>query len=235
MSDPSGPTAYPDPALPPAISGISAGMPDKGDARQMADAERSRAIEAETALMHSVAAGDAAAAERLVREHSPRMLAVARRMFRHEQDADDAVQDAFISVFRHAASFAGNSRLTTWLHRVTVNACLMRLRSADKSTTSIDELLPTFVEDGHHRRRPQEWRDEAINRLTLEETRAAVRKCIDLLPDAYRQVVLLRDIEGLDTEETAKALATTAGNVKTRLHRARLALRELLERSAIGP
>ena len=142
----------------------------------------------------------------------------------------DAVQDAFRSLVRSVRFFQGQSSLSTWLHRVVVNACLMKLRSKrNRPTVSINELLPQFCEDGHHAQPAQDWTKGPLSRLDAEEVRQQVRGCIDLLPDDYRTVLLLRDVEGLDTDATAEILKTTAGNVKTRLHRARQALRSLLE------
>jgi len=174
--------------------------------------------------------GDEAAFDALVREHGGHMMAVARRFMRNEQDAADAMQDALVSVFRKAGQFAGGSRLSTWLHRVTVNACLMRLRSESRRhEVNVDELAPAFDATGHHVRRPPAvGRGEPTEVAMTRELRETVRACIDRLPEAYREVILLRDIEELDTEETARVLGETANCVKTRLHRARCALRELL-------
>ncbi len=173
---------------------------------------------------------DRAAFEILVREYTPKMLAVARRFMKCDQDAADAVQDAFISIFRAIGSFEEGSRLWTWLHRIVVNACLMKLRSASrKSAVSIDEYLPTFDGTGHHVHHPRSFADDAFEQAAQAETREQVRNCIGQLPESYRTVLLLRDIEELDTEETARILGCTVANVKTRLHRARQALRKLLE------
>lgn len=140
------------------------------------------------------------------------------------------MQDAFLSAFRSLGSFAGNSRLGTWLHRIVVNHCLMRLRRRSRRpTVPLDDLLPAFDEDGRHARPVAPWPDPASDPLERAETRARVRECIDRLPDAYRAVFHLRDIEGLDTDEAARLLGTSRGVVKTRLHRARQALRTLLE------
>jgi RNA polymerase sigma-70 factor (ECF subfamily) len=92
----------------------------------------------------------------------------------------------------------------------------------------IDDLLPTFDESGHHTKRVRSWDEEVVSQLTRAETRAQVRECIDKLAAPYRTVLLLRDIEGLNTDETADQLGVTPGTVKTRLHRARMALRTLL-------
>ena len=93
----------------------------------------------------------------------------------------------------------------------------------------MDDLLPTFDETGHHSHPVRPWEDDALARLTRAETRAHVRACINRLPAPYREVLVLRDIEELDTEQTAKQLGINPGAVKTRLHRARQALRSLLE------
>ncbi len=186
-------------------------------------------------LLERVRAGDERACEALVRQHGGRMLAVARRFLRTEEDSADAVQDAFLSAFRSLEGFEGNSALGTWLHRIVVNVCLMRLRARSRSReVRMDDLLPTFDQRGHHRHPVRAWEDEALARLTRAETRAHIRACIDRLPDPYREVLVLRDIEELDTEQTAQHLGINPGAVKTRLHRARQALRTLLEPVVLG-
>lgn len=184
----------------------------------------------ESAWLAQVRRGDEAACEEFVRRHGGQMLAVARRFLHCEQDAEDAVQDAFLSAFRSIREFAGSSRIGTWLHRIVVNCCLMKLRSAkSRPATSIENLLPTFDETGHHARRVSAWETPPPERLHAAELCARVRACIDELPEPYRVVLLLRDIEDLDTQDTAEALAISPAAVKVRLHRARQALRTLLE------
>jgi RNA polymerase sigma-70 factor (ECF subfamily) len=191
--------------------------------------------ETEAQLLARVRVGDEEASAALVRKYSGRLLAVARRFLRCEEDSADAVQDAFLSAFRSLERFKGNSSLGTWLHRIVVNMCLMKLRARSRSrTVPIDDLLPTFDDTGHHTRLVRPWEDQALSRLTREETRAQVRACIDGLPEPYRAVLLLRDIEELNTEETAVHLGINPGAVKTRLHRARQALRTLLEPLVLG-
>jgi RNA polymerase sigma-70 factor (ECF subfamily) len=181
-------------------------------------------------MLPALRAGDPKACEALVRAHGGRMLAVARRFLRSEEDSADAVQDAFLGAFRSLDKFAGHSTLATWLHRILVNACLMRIRARRRrATVALDELLPAFDATGHHARRGEPWVDRPDALLAREETRAHVRQCIDTLPDTYRSILLLRDIEELDTEQTAQLLGISAGSAKTRLHRARQALRTLLE------
>jgi RNA polymerase sigma-70 factor, ECF subfamily len=185
--------------------------------------------EAEAQLLARVRAGDEEACAAFVREYSGRMLAVARRFFQCECDSADAVQDAFLAAFRCLDKFQGNSSPGTWLHSIVVNSCLTRLRAQSRSrVVPLDDLLPTFNETGHHTRPVRPW-EEALSQLTREETRSQVRACIERLPEPYRTVILLRDIEELDTGQVAHDLGIAPGLVKTRLHRARQALRTLLE------
>ena len=189
----------------------------------------------ETALLAGLRAGHDAAYEQLVRHYGGRLLATAQRLLGNEQDAGDALQEAYISAFKSIEQFEGNCRLSTWLHRIVVNAALMKLRSRSKrGEQSIDDLLPTYLDDGHRRSPRQAWSSPPESMLEREETRQTVRRCIASLPDDYRTVLLLRDIEELDTEETAQVLGIRPGAVKTRLHRARQALQTVLEQE-LGP
>ena len=168
--------------------------------------------------------------ETLVRTHMPALLRVARRFMRSEEDARDAVQDAFVSAFRSIDKFESNAKLSTWLHRIVVNACLMRLRTQRRRPEEdIEEYLPRFLEDGHRVEGGQSWSESAETILQREEIRDVVRKAIDQLPDTHREVLLLRDIEELSTAEAAEILQVTPNAVKIRLHRARQALRTLLD------
>jgi len=187
--------------------------------------------DAERGLVSLLRSGDEGAFERLVREHGGRLLSVARRFLRDEEEARDAVQECFLSAYRALDRFDQASRLSTWLHSIVMNACLMRLRTRRrKPEAPIEELLPQFQEDGHQVHHPTpEWEGSAETLLARKETRGIVRAAIDRLPDSYRTVLLLRDIEELSTEETARSLNVTANAVKIRLHRARQALRGLLE------
>lgn len=184
---------------------------------------------ADVALVAALKAGEPAAFEQLVRQHGPRMLAVARQILGSESDADDALQDAFITAFRAIGSFEGKSQLSTWLHRVAVNAALMRLRSRKrKREQPIDDLLPQFIADGHEKNPGAAWNPAALAGIEQEETRRIVRAKIDQLPEDYRTVLVLRDLQELDTRAVAELLGLSEGNVKVRLHRARQALRTLL-------
>jgi RNA polymerase sigma-70 factor, ECF subfamily len=192
-------------------------------------------------LLVGLRSGDQHAFEEMVRRFGGRLLATARRYLRSEADAWDALQDAFLCAFKSIDTFKGDSQLSTWLHRIVVNSALMHLRAKRRCAEAdgipadgrIDELLPRFDTAGN-------WIDEpshsAPAHLLFEasETRAMVRRCIDLLPHNYRVVLILRDIEELDTEEVASLLGVTASSVKVRLHRARQALKVLLEREQIS-
>lgn len=184
----------------------------------------------EAALIQGLRRGDNAAFEQLIRGHGPRLLAVIRRILRDESDANDALQEAFIAAFRRIDQFDGRSQLHTWLHRVAVNAALMRLRKKRRlAEQSIDDLLPKFDWTGHAREKGVPWRDTPDDQLERDEIRQMVLDKIAELPDTHREVLMMRDIQELDTEQTAEALGINVGAVKTRLHRARLALRALLE------
>jgi RNA polymerase sigma-70 factor (ECF subfamily) len=185
----------------------------------------------ESLLIQRLRAGEDRAFELLVTQYGPRMLSVARRYLRDESDAQDALQDAFISVFKNISRFEETSALATWLHTIVVRASLMKLRSAKThDRPSIDELLPAFDGNQDHRLgHGGKWQGSLDDALTNAELKQQVRAAIDRLPEIYRVVVLLRDIEELDGNETARLLGVTPSVVKTRLHRARQALRTLLD------
>jgi RNA polymerase sigma-70 factor (ECF subfamily) len=197
------------------------------------DGARAMALDGdEQALVARIRRGDEDACELVIRRYAPRLLAVARRILSSEDDARDALQDAFLSAFRGIGSFTGDARLSTWLHRIVVNSALMRLRSRKRrAEDSIEDLLPRFADDGHWLDTPSSWRSDEL--LEREQTRAMVRRSIERLPAAHREVLVLRDIEERDTNEVAEMLGITANAVKVRLHRARQALRTLIERDVV--
>jgi RNA polymerase sigma-70 factor (ECF subfamily) len=180
-------------------------------------------------LAAAVRAGDAGAFEALIRSHGPRLVALARRILGNDDEAREAVHEAFIAAYRARDQFNGQSLVSTWLHRIATNSALMKLRSRRRrSEDSIDDLLPHFLPDGHHREHFQSWAEPVDTILARQETAATVRRAIEALPDTFRTVLLLRDIEGLSTEEAALMLGISANAVKLRLHRARMALRTVL-------
>lgn len=192
--------------------------------------------EHEAALLQRLRAKDPEAYVELLKRLGGRMLAVARRMLNNEEDARDAVQEAMLACCKHIDTFDGRSQVGTWLHRIVVNACLMKRRSRSRRPErSIEDLLPTFVDDGHQTRSSSAWvRQEVGGGGWGEELRLLVRRRIDELPEGYREVLLLRDIAGLSTEAAAEVLGMKENAVKTRLHRARQALRALLDPTMRG-
>jgi RNA polymerase sigma-70 factor (ECF subfamily) len=191
---------------------------------------RSGTVLDEAALLAGMQAGDGDAFEACVRTYCGPMLVVARRVLRNDEDANDAVQDAFLSAFKGIGRFQGQSRLGTWLHRIVVNAALARLGKRQRQPERpIEDLLPHFGDGEHQLDPPVPWKAAPETGLQQQESRTLVRECVGRLPENYRTVLLLRDIEGLDTEETAQMLGTSPGVVKTRLHRARQALRTMLD------
>jgi RNA polymerase sigma-70 factor, ECF subfamily len=183
----------------------------------------------EDRFLERLRSGDEMAYEELVRTHTGRLLATARHFLSRTEDAQDAVQEAFVSAFRSVKSFRGGSSLSTWLHRILINACLMKLRGASRRPEApIEDYLPRFDETGHHAAPVDDWAICPEKALLSREICERVRSAIEELPVSYRTVLLLRDIEELSAEETARVLSLTRTAVKVRLHRARLALRTLL-------
>jgi len=166
-------------------------------------------------------AGDPDAFETLARRERPRMLAVARRVLRVEADAEDAVQDALIAAYRALPYFQASARLSTWLHRIVVNAALMRLRAQRRRRESLLDDLG----DGE---RPAELAATFDDASEEAETRTMVRAAIARLPEHYRRVIQLRDLQGCDTATTAAHEGIAPDALKMRLHRARAGLRALL-------
>ncbi len=181
-------------------------------------------------LVARLRSGDGSAFEMLVRTQTPALLRVARRFMHSEEDARDALQDAFISAFRSIGAFEESAQISTWLHRIVINACLMRLRTQRRHPEEdIEKYLPKFLEDGHQAEPSAPWCETAETVLQRTELCGLVRRCIEQLPDTYRVVLLLRDIEELPTEDVAQMLGVTPNAVKIRLHRGRQALRALLD------
>jgi len=184
----------------------------------------------EAALVAGLRAGDTLAFENLLHQYGTRLLRLAHRFLGSEEDARDVLQDAMVAVFKSIGSFESNAKLSTWLHRIVVNASLMKLRSKRRrDEIDIEDYLPRFQEDGHQVEPSQPWTESVESMLERDELRAQVRASIETLPETHRVVLQLRDIEELSTEETAEILGITPNAVKIRLHRARQALRALLD------
>ena len=182
------------------------------------------------ALVEALKAGRDEAAEQLVKTHAGWMLSVARRITVDRALAEDCVQEALVKALKAIGGFEGRSSLKSWLHRIVVNQALMKLRTRTRlSEDPIDDLLPAYDEyscriEGPWQQIPRP--DELAERAS---TRAFVQSKIGELPETYRIVLQLRDIEELSTREVAEALGLSEANVKVRLHRARSALKKLIE------
>jgi RNA polymerase sigma-70 factor, ECF subfamily len=170
-------------------------------------------------------AGDAAAFEHLYGLHSRRVHALCLRMVGNPSDAEDLMQEAFLQLFRKIGTFRGESAFSTWLHRMTVNVVLMRLRKKTLPAASLEETTEPDEETGGPRKdigAPDLRLSGAVDRVNLERS-------IEKLPPGYRTVFVLHDVQGFEHNEIAGIMGCSVGNSKSQLHKARTRLRELLQ------
>lgn len=181
----------------------------------------------EAALVERARQGDQAAFTELVDKYERRVFRIARHITGNQEDAEDVLQETFLKAYSHLKSFEGQSKFYTWLVRIAVNEALMKLRKrkTDRSV-SLDEELDTGEDTVV--REIAVWEDDPEQKFSREELREILDKAVDSLRPAFRTVFVLRDIEDLSTEDTAKALDLSIPAVKSRLLRARLQLREKL-------
>lgn len=192
-------------------------------------AEPSPALHDEPALLSALRRGEETAFERLVASHGARLRVTALRLLRNEDDANDVVQETFLSALKALDAFKGESGIGTWLHRIAVNAALMKIRSRRRTPeTRIHDLLPRFGDGGNHLEPMARLRDLPDELSARRESAAIVRRCVDQLPERYRTALVLRDIEEMDYQEIADVLGMTINATRIRIHRARQALRKLL-------
>ncbi|MCK5520615.1 MAG: sigma-70 family RNA polymerase sigma factor [Candidatus Marinimicrobia bacterium] len=180
----------------------------------------------EEQLIDKAKKGDKAAQAKLVVKYESRVYNLALRMMRDTHDAEDVMQETFLIALRKLDSFEGRSQLFTWLYRITMNISLQKLRDNKKYDTSVSLSDPDF--ESMHGKSMSEWPSYTKNMLSDQDFRHLLDSAIKSLPPIYRSVFILRDIEGLSTEETKKLLELTDSNVKVRLMRARFFLREKL-------
>jgi len=167
--------------------------------------------------------------------YASRVYRVARGITRTDSDAEEVVQDVFLTLARKIDRFEGRAALGTWIYRVATNAALLKRRGKRAQLeVSLEEHLPTFKEDGHREGDRSyllaDWSQTPEAELLDGEARAALSDAIDLLPEPYRAVLVLRDVEELSNEEAAEILDESVASIKSRVHRARMALREQLTR-----
>jgi RNA polymerase sigma-70 factor (ECF subfamily) len=175
---------------------------------------------------------DFAAFEELVDRYEDKIFRLAFRFVRNETEAKEIVQDTFLLVWRKLDTFKGDSQFGSWLYRVATNTALMRLRAQRRHPEISTEELPVDYLDNYGQlpAAGENWAKRPDDELQSDELRQRIQKAVDELPDIYRTVFLIRDVEGLSTEETAEVLEISIPTVKTRLHRARLALRDAITR-----
>jgi RNA polymerase sigma-70 factor, ECF subfamily len=177
--------------------------------------------------LEALRAGDRAEFARLVEAYSGVIYRLGMRMLDDPQDAEDVLQETFIKAFRHLGGFDGRSSISTWLYRIATNEALMMLRKRKHPSVSIDEPVETETQM-EEPTQIVDWCCLPETEMMSSEARAYMDKAVEQLPSTLRAVFLLRDIEGLSTEETSQVLDLSEAAVKTRLSRARMRLRELL-------
>jgi len=177
-------------------------------------------------LVERARAGDRGAFEDLVRRHHQRIYRTLLGLTGNREDAEDLTQTTFLKVYEHLGEFQGTAKFSTWLTRIAINEGLQRLRTR-KPMVSLDETGPD-EDEGFRPVQLRAWTEDPEQALSRSETRAVVEQELMHLPEKYRMVVMLRDLEGLSTAETAQALGLGIAVVKTRLLRGRLMLRERL-------
>lgn len=186
-------------------------------------------------LVERVKEGDHAAFTELVRRYEGKVYQLALRLTGNEMDANDVIQDVFLSVFLKIHTFRGHAAFSSWLYRITANAAFARLNQRKRhAAVSLDDVLPV-VEESSTTNAGTEWSQEPDLALFNKETREALEKAIQALPDDFKTVVVLRDIQNLSNQEVADVLHLSIPAVKSRLHRARLLLRRQLGDYLGGP
>jgi len=193
--------------------------------------------ETDEQLVRKSQQGDERAFGELVNRYESKVYSLALKMLRNADDAEDVLQDTFLRAYRGIKAFQGNSTFSTWIYRITANSALMRLRKKQLPTVSID--------DADEREAPiniADWAPSPVEQLLTKETQQAMNEAIEALPPEFRQVFVLRDVEELSNSEVADILDLSVAAVKSRLHRARLKVRNRLatyfsepnSRSAMG-
>jgi len=188
-------------------------------------------VEDDRELLTRAQAGDMSAFESLVGRHEDQVYGLALRMTRSEADAAEITQDTFLSAYQHLAEFRGEAAFGSWVHRIAANNALMRLRRQKVVDIVSDELAgPEFTERGSLAEVPEsDWSKRADDKILDDELGRAIQAATDALPEGYREVFLLKDVEGLSYEEISEMVGISIPAVKSRLHRARLALREAID------
>jgi len=194
------------------------------------DAGGSSSALSDEELVARARAKDFGAFEALLERYEDKVFRLALRFVRNESDAKEILQDTFLSIWRKLDTFKGDSQFSSWVYRVAANAALMRLRAQRRHPEISTEELPIGYLDrvGQLPAVGENWAKRPDDQLQSEELRRHIQAAVDALPELYRTIFLIRDVEGLSTEETAEVLGISVPTVKTRLHRARIALRDAI-------
>ncbi len=188
---------------------------------------------AEEDLVERLRTGDTNALEILMERYASRVYRLAHGITGNEADAEEVVQDIFLTIFRKIHTFEGRSALGSWIYRIATNAALIKRRGRrDDREVPLDLPFPAFLPDGHRTGDPAflkaDWSQTPEANLLSKETREILHRAIANLPDQYRVVVALRDVQGLSNDDVAEVVGESVACVKSRLHRARMILREHL-------
>lgn len=200
-------------------------LPEDMQSAASAMKRRDRKITDET-LVKRAKRGDDSAFGQLMKRYQSRIYRLARRMTETDEDAEDVVQEAFVKAFRSLRGFKEESRFSTWLYRITVNLALMKLRRHRPELVSLDQ--PISTSEGMMQRELEDEGTDPLERLLERESAEILDAAVEALPPTYRAVFVLRHVEGLSTEETAKILGISVPAVKSRLHRTRIMLQQKL-------
>lgn len=204
---------------------------DKGNPRPLGPLKADKDLP----LVERVKEGDHAAFTELVRRYEGKVYQLALRLTGNDMDANDVIQDVFLSVFRKIHTFRGHAAFSSWLYRITANAAFARLNQRKRhAAVSLDDVLPIIEESSMHEV-GSEWSQKPDLALFNKETREALESAIQSLPDDFKTVIVLRDIQNLSNQEVAEVLNLSIPAVKSRLHRARLVLRRQLGEFLGGP
>jgi RNA polymerase sigma-70 factor, ECF subfamily len=191
---------------------------------------------ADTELLGRAQAGEMAAFEALVERHRDNIYGLALRMTRSEADAAEIVQDTFLSAYQHLSEFRGEAAFGSWVHRIAANNALMRLRHQRVVDARQEPTNPEFDERGHFSEYPaSDWSRRADEQVLDAELGRAIQQATDRLPEEYRHVFLLKDVEGMSYEQIAEITGDSVAAIKSRLHRARLSLRDAIDQFYNGP
>lgn len=178
-------------------------------------------------MIAAILGGEIQLYHELIRPHERSVYLMALSYMKNEADAEDVAQEAFLKAFRHLSSFRAQAKFSTWLISIALNEARSRLRkqsvirmeSLDEPPEDNKSISPAFLRD---------WREIPSDTIEREEVRKLIQRAVEALPESYRRVFVLRDVEELDTNETAQALSISISSVKVRLHRARLMLQKQL-------